>query len=140
SPGDTTYGMRVLVTDASADRVLSQAARRLCNGCAGLAWLDVFAEVDAGRYQPALIFADQLQHDTWQVAEAISHEVGLTLGLVHDGDATSSCPLGTAPWSPIMGAGAAGLSQWSRGEYAGARNHDVRGRRLPLQDDLAVIA
>ncbi len=137
---DQHFGMRVVVTDTTASPVLRRAARTVCGGCAGLAWMDVFDEPDNARYQPALIFADQLRQDPWQIAETISHEVGHTFGLVHDGDHRGSYHLGTPPWSPIMGAGAAGLSQWSRGEYAGARNVDAKRRRIPLQDDLAVIA
>ncbi len=71
-------------------------------------------------------------------AEVISHEIGHTLGLFHDGRNSpyeayylghGSDPVG---WAPIMGAGYyKNLSQWSRGEYLSANE---------TQDDLAIIA
>ncbi|MCW1923867.1 discoidin domain-containing protein [Luteolibacter arcticus] len=69
--------------------------------------------------------------------EVISHEVGHTLNLGHDGRTSpqegyyGGHGSGATAWAPIMGVGYyANLSQWSKGEYANANN---------LQDDLAVI-
>lgn len=66
--------------------------------------------------------------------EVISHEVGHTLGLSHDGR-TSPADLyyaGHSGWAPIMGASYYQIpSQWSKGEYAGANN---------TEDDLQIIA
>jgi hypothetical protein len=69
--------------------------------------------------------------------EVISHEVGHTLGLSHDGRISpkegyygghGADPVG---WAPIMGAGySKKLSQWSKGEYLSANQ---------TQDDLAII-
>lgn len=71
-------------------------------------------------------------------AEVISHEIGHTLGLSHDGRSNPSEDYygghGTDPvgWAPIMGVGySKNLSQWSKGEYARANQ---------LQDDLSIIA
>ncbi len=74
-------------------------------------------------------------------AEAVSHEVGHTLGLNHDGLLAPPTVYYqghggglTVPtsWAPIMGVGYyVSLSQWSKGEYASANN---------TQDDLAIIA
>lgn len=71
-------------------------------------------------------------------AEVISHELGHTLKLSHDGRTSPSEGYygghGTDPtgWAPIMGVGYyKKLSQWSKGEYLSANQ---------LQDDLAVIA
>ncbi|MCW1883650.1 cadherin domain-containing protein [Luteolibacter flavescens] len=71
-------------------------------------------------------------------AEAISHEVGHTLGLRHDGrispaeDYSQGHGDGAVSWAPIMGVGYyRNLSQWSKGEYSSANN---------TEDDLAIIA
>jgi hypothetical protein len=64
-----------------------------------------------------------------------SHEVGHAVGLSHDGLGPDEYHPGTGSgetsWGPIMGAPfGANLSQWSRGEYAGATN---------TEDDLSII-
>lgn len=71
-------------------------------------------------------------------AEVISHEVGHTLGLSHDGRITPAETYygghGTDPvgWAPIMGVGySKNLTQWSKGEYLSANR---------TQDDLSIIA
>lgn len=70
-------------------------------------------------------------------AEVISHEVGHTLNLGHDGRTTPSEGYfgghgsGTTGWAPIMGVGYyQPVAQWSKGEYQYANN---------TQDDLAII-
>ena len=85
---------------------------------------------------PTYVFEDNLGngHEKY-TAEAISHEVGHTLGLNHDGTATTGYyegqGTGATGWAPIMGVGYyRELSQWSKGEYTGANQ---------LQDDLAII-
>jgi len=71
------------------------------------------------------------------VAETISHEVGHTLTLEHDGRNTPSEEYyfghgsGVTGWGPIMGAAYdVNISQWSKGEYASASQKE---------DDLALI-
>ena len=75
-------------------------------------------------------------------AEVISHEVGHTLGLDHDGRIASGGQpreeyyeghgSGATGWAPIMGVGYyRQLTQWSRGEYARASN---------TQDDIALMS
>ncbi len=71
------------------------------------------------------------------VAEAVSHEVGHSLNLTHDGRSSPSEDYyaghgsGDTGWAPIMGVGYyKSLTQWSKGEYTNANNN---------QDDLAII-
>jgi hypothetical protein len=73
--------------------------------------------------------------DTWLwIADSITHEVGHTLNLGHDGRGAQEYYTGhgsgETEWCPVMGWGAYSLNTWSNGDYHGATNQ---------QDDLAVI-
>lgn len=118
---DTSWGIRVVVGGNGA-----------WNGAAGVAVFGGFG--DAGG-APAFAFADQW----WKtnpnfVAGCISHEVGHTLGLSHDGHNGSEYygGRGTGPtsWGPLMGNPDKSLTQWSKGDYGGATR---------TEDDLAII-
>ena len=70
--------------------------------------------------------------------EAVSHECGHTLGLSHDGRAAAHEEYyegqgsGATGWAPIMGASYyQPVTQWCKGEYADANNHE---------DQIAIIA
>lgn len=86
---------------------------------------------------PCWVFSDQLANTARYIAEACSHEIGHTLGLLHDGRSSPSEGYyqghgsGEVGWAPIMGVGYYQLLvQWSRGEYLSANNKE---------DDLAII-
>ncbi len=66
------------------------------------------------------------------IAEAVSHEVGHTMGLGHDGLNSSEYYGGSSLWGPIMGSPyGSTITQWSKGEYGGSTNS---------QDDISIIA
>lgn len=138
SGADEVYGVHVVVTRSTG------VPAALCGGgCVGVAFIDVFDRVGAGENGPAWAFSTPLRNDPVQLAETVSHEVGHTLGLEHDGvRGGEDYYRGHGVWSPLMGAGHAALTQWSRGEYDGAVNTTWDGRavsEVPLQDDLALI-
>ena len=123
SRNDGRFGMRVVITPNTFYD---------CD-CGGVAYLSVFDYFGSnpGRYQPAWVFNSSEE----TIAEAVSHEAGHTLGLRHDG--VDSDPYyrghgsGATSWAPIMGISyGQAVTQWSRGEYAGANN---------TQDDIATM-
>ncbi|GCE60031.1 FG-GAP-like repeat-containing protein [Microcystis aeruginosa] len=125
--GDTRWGVRVAIGGSSYDWYGA--------GAGGVAYLNSF---NWNSDTPTFVFDDQLGNGNEKyTAEAISHEVGHTLGLSHDGRITPSEGYyaghgsGDTGWAPIMGVGYyQNLSQWSKGEYASANN---------TQDDLQII-
>jgi hypothetical protein len=144
---DQRYGTRALITRSVSPcpngKTLYQS---VCSaGCGGVAYVGVFDDYGTGGrhafYQPALVFQNGTGSRAKSIAEAASHEVGHNVGLRHDGtttgcgsDGLSACGYyaGHGSWAPIMGVGyQAAITQWSRGEYAGANN---------TQDDYLVAA
>jgi hypothetical protein len=127
SGSDLTYGTRVLITNT--------AATDICGSCGGVAYLGVFDiyEFPHAFFQPAWCFPGWLGGDTKAMAECVSHEVGHTMGLEHDGrEFFGDYYEGHEPWAPIMGVSYyEPVSQWSKGEYDGATN---------TEDDFAVMS
>jgi hypothetical protein len=119
---DTQWGIRVVVGGSGS----------WFGGAAGVAIMDGFGDSVGS---PAFAFADQ----SWKsnlsfFAGCITHEVGHTLGLSHDGYQGSEYygGRGTGPtsWGPLMGNPDKNLTQWSKGDYGGATR---------TEDDLDII-
>ncbi len=107
-------------------------------GAGGVAYIDSFTD----NFTSQKICWAFLDTNAKDAAEVISHEVGHTLDLDHDGRiASEGLPRdeyyggqgsGGTGWAPIMGVGYyRPLTQWSKGEYARANN---------TQDDLAIMS
>ena len=101
---------------------------------AGIAYEDSF---NWNSDTPAFVFSGGFAISDKNVAEAISHETGHTLGLTHDGRTSPSEEYytghgsGETGWAPLMGLGYyQNVTQWDNGEYNNANNS---------QDDLKVI-
>jgi hypothetical protein len=126
---DLQFGTRALISPSAA------ATSKLCpGGCGGFAYNGIFdLSSSHAYYQPAWIFPQSLGNSAKNIAEAVSHEVGHTLGLDHDGvRGGTSYYGGHATWSPIMGVSyGRPITQWSSGRYKDANNQ---------QDDFSVIA
>lgn len=119
---DTAYGVRVCIGGSSYDWFKA--------GAGGVAYIGSF---NWNSDTPCFVFPAQLGSGNEKyTAEAISHEVGHTLGLNHDGQTTGvEYYQGHGNWAPIMGVGYyKDVVQFSKGEYPSANN---------LQDDLVVM-
>jgi len=123
---DQRWGIRVVV-GGLGNQWLGQSG-------GGIAFLDSF---NFASDTPAYIFSAEFDEDETNVSEAISHETGHTLGLIHDGRNTpaeeyyAGHGTGVTGWAPIMGVGYyQTLTQWSKGQYGSASNP---------QDDLKII-
>jgi hypothetical protein len=120
--GDQTWGVRVVIGSGS-----------WYGNAGGVGYVSSFsANID----RPVFVFENNLGNGNEKFsAEAISHEVGHSLGLNHDGQNSTEYyqghGSGSTGYAPILGNGYyRELTQWSRGEYSGASN---------LEDDLSII-
>ena len=121
-PADEAYGIRVVIGGSSYDWYGA--------GAGGVAYVHSFSwETDT----PCFVFPAQLGSG-WPkyVAEAVSHEIGHTVSLHHDGLlGGTTYYTGNSTWAPIMGNSYySAVTQFSRGEYPGANT---------AQDDTGVI-
>jgi len=123
---DKIFGTRALISN---DTVIFNKCK-----CSGLAYVGVFDSIGSLHEvnQPAWIFTQGVGDNAKFIAEAVTHEVGHTLGLSHDGSKVVLYFPGINGWAPIMGVGFyQPLTQWSKGEYVDANN---------VEDDLTIIA
>lgn len=128
SADDPTYGTRAVFTDDRDARGTVCSYGSGGSGCAGIAWVDVFADIEtgspAGYYEPAWIYTTvaDFQLDAKQAGETAAHEVGHTLDLLHD--STTSQPKGYYEghddWYPLMGSSNREVGQWDDSTYPGA--------------------
>ena len=124
SASDPTYGMPVVITPTNS-------VGAGC-GCGGVAYVGVLGNAAANDYAPAWVFTSGSGTNGYNVGQVVSHEVGHTFGLHHDGTSETAYYAGAKDWAPIMGASYnRRASQWSSGEYPGANN---------TEDDLAIIS
>jgi subtilisin-like proprotein convertase family protein len=145
--GDQQWGIRVVIGGSTLDWFTPTTGALV----GGVAYVGSFSwDTDV----PCYVFGGDFGGIDKYIAEAVSHEVGHTVGLEHDGqyrfyydsmtmsfkrvtlpyypghvDPPNGAPTG---WAPIMGVGYdQPVTQWSKGEYFNANN---------TEDDLAIIS
>ena len=127
SSSDSTHGIRVVITSYGP----------FSSSAAGVAYAGSFT---ATSDTPAFVY----NRAVIGTAEAISHEVGHTLGLSHDGKGTSTYYAGHGSgetgWAPIMGSSYnRSVTTWDIGRYTGSNNGSSTANYGKGSDDLAVI-
>ena len=148
------FDLNVTTIEPEAEAFTEGLAQRICIGgtyewygseAGGIAYRGTFTQ---NSDTPGYVFSESLvatKTDPIKViAEDITHEAGHTFELIHDGSSLisgqSEYYRGANGWGPIMGyVEQQELTQWSKGEYAGAQ--DVANGTVyeGHQDDLAII-
>lgn len=124
---DANYGVRAVMTSYGP----------LSATTSGIAEVGSFNfSVDS----PVFIYNNTIQG----MSRAISHEVGHSLGLSHDGTTAGveyywGYGTGETAWGPIMGGGLNNVLTWDDGSYSGSNNGGSGGNYGQGGDDLAVI-
>ena len=125
---DPNYGIRAVITSYGPSS----------STAGGIAIVNSF---NAGTDTPCFVYNKSLTG----VAEAISHEVGHTLGLSHDGTSGSAYYYGNGSsetsWAPIMGVGYnKNVTTWDNGTYYGSNNGSASANYGRGPNDMAVIS
>ena len=124
---DPNYGIRAVITSYGP-----------YNTAGGVAYADSF---NAANDTPCFIYNKSLT----AAAEAVSHEVGHTLGLSHDGTSSNAYYYGhgsgETSWAPIMGVGYdKNVTTWDNGTYYGSTNGAASANYGHGPNDMAVIS
>ncbi|MCX5957300.1 MAG: hypothetical protein NTW51_13085 [Cyanobacteria bacterium] len=124
---DPNYGIRVVITSYGPSSSVA----------GGIAIANSF---NAATDTPCFVYNKSLTG----AAEAVSHEVGHTLGLSHDGTMSSSYYYGNGSsetsWAPIMGVGYnKNVTSWDNGTYNGSNNGSASANYGRGPDDMSVI-
>lgn len=126
--GDTKWGVRAVVT-------IETTVKK--SGAGGIAYIGSFNDF----YDEPVFIYNSSENG---VAEAISHEVGHSLFLTHDGTSTAAYyeghGSGATGWAPIMGSGyTRNVTTWDQGTYFDSNNSGSNANGGYGADDLAVI-
>jgi PKD repeat protein len=112
SSSDAQFGNRVVITPTN-----------FYPNAGGVSYVGTFDAIGE-YYKTSWVFSNMLSNGEKYVAEACSHENGHSAGLHHEGiEGGTAYYQGQGDWAPIMGNSYyKNVSQWARGEYAGANN------------------
>jgi hypothetical protein len=125
---DPNYGIRAVITSYGPSSSVA----------GGVAIVNSF---NAAKDMPCFIYNKSLT----AAAEAVSHEVGHSLGLSHDGTSSNAYYYGhgsgETSWAPIMGVGYnKNVTSWDNGTYYGSNNGSASANYGRGPNDMAVIS